>query len=395
MAAYTKTGFGASPVMQTKGGVQPGAFQLPQQQPQTGFQAPQPQAPKSAPNPSIMGLGHSFGSPAQAQTSSNVMAQGLPQIAQPQVSMQPAAASMPTVQPNPPTATVQPAPQKPKYDPYMLAQLAMQSTLSRQGPGLKGGGFLNQTQAGYDRNAMTDKVMADPSAFLGKLKQAMSVPDSIDKWRQAQSILGDDKTGAGYNGGIEIMRNLPASVRDMIMGYDKAAEPEAPPAPTEAPPAATPDPQDIQNQERQKYYDEQAQSWQQQIGNLTAQIQALSGQNNQSLEQAIQPPAAITPTRPYEMARPGELGDFLTGMSDVQARTALATRGVQGEGLGKDSESYFLNMLMRNLIGDDGNMGQLEDLTPIEQQYLQMLGLPTADEQGFLKELKTRGNFNY
>lgn len=113
--------------------------------------------------------------------------------------------------------------------------------------------------------------------------------------------------------------------------------------------------------------------------------QALGQQLGQSL--ATEPerrasgvlPTAITgqqtaepfnPQRPASMALPSSLSD-LGGLSDIQQSTAIATKGVEGGGVGGEGQNYFLNLLQRRLVDQGGNLAGYEQVNPIEEQFLQ------------------------
>ncbi len=65
-----------------------------------------------------------------------------------------------------------------------------------------------------------------------------------------------------------------------------------------------------------------------------------------------------------DMALPGSLQE-LSGLTDEQRRSYLATQGAQGEGLGGSSRDYYINLLQRN-IRDNPQA----NLLPVESQYL-------------------------
>jgi hypothetical protein len=93
-------------------------------------------------------------------------------------------------------------------------------------------------------------------------------------------------------------------------------------------------------------------------------------------------------TRPQEMQLPSFLSDLIGG-DNLQRRTAIATKGVYGGFNNDDSRKYFLNSLLREYLGSD-NKPTGYDLMPVEEQYLQTLGIPATDSIGsedFLREL--------
>lgn len=90
--------------------------------------------------------------------------------------------------------------------------------------------------------------------------------------------------------------------------------------------------------------------------------------------------------RPDAAARPGSL----TGFSDFtpeQERSALATRGIN-QGLGKDEENYYKNLVQRSLIGEGNAVaGDTNTLLPVESQYFSQKGMNTSGIMDFLKQL--------
>lgn len=100
-------------------------------------------------------------------------------------------------------------------------------------------------------------------------------------------------------------------------------------------------------------------------------------------------PAPFTPTRPGASSRPSSLGD-LSGLDSTQERSALATRGTQGGGLGQDEQSYYLNLLQRNIIDESGNVGSTESFLPVERQYLNQAGYASDNGMNFLKSVQSK-----
>jgi hypothetical protein len=83
-------------------------------------------------------------------------------------------------------------------------------------------------------------------------------------------------------------------------------------------------------------------------------------------------------TRPDEAQAPGWMR-FDNVMSPLQRRSYIATQGISGEqGLyrSKEAKDYYSNLLARTLIGPTGQLGDFNQLLPIEMQYLQALGIP-------------------
>ena len=92
-------------------------------------------------------------------------------------------------------------------------------------------------------------------------------------------------------------------------------------------------------------------------------------------------------TRPDEAKAPGWMR-FDPVMSPLQRRSYIATQGISGEqGLyrSKEAKDYYSNLLARTLIGPTGELGDYNQLLPIEMQYLQALGIPGwNDTKGLL-----------
>jgi len=85
-------------------------------------------------------------------------------------------------------------------------------------------------------------------------------------------------------------------------------------------------------------------------------------------------PAGFSPSR----ANIGEIPASLQGMgalNPTQQASNLATQGTYGSGLGPDENQYFLNLVNRQLIDESGNVGDASTLNPIQNSYLQRLGL--------------------
>lgn len=80
------------------------------------------------------------------------------------------------------------------------------------------------------------------------------------------------------------------------------------------------------------------------------------------------------PSRMTAQATPPSL-QGLGGLTNEQQLSNIANQGVYGGGQGKEENSYFLNLLNRQLIDDSGKMEDTSTVNPIEQSYLQRLGL--------------------
>jgi len=113
------------------------------------------------------------------------------------------------------------------------------------------------------------------------------------------------------------------------------------------------------------------------------------GQKKESMPTPTINAPQFTPTRPSASTRPGTLGD-LSNLDPMQERSALATRGSQGGGLGQDEQSYYLNLLQRNILDESGNVGSTESLLPVERQYLNQSGYATDTGMNFLKSVQSK-----
>lgn len=86
------------------------------------------------------------------------------------------------------------------------------------------------------------------------------------------------------------------------------------------------------------------------------------------------------PTPPFKPSRmtasslPSSLSN-LNGLDPNQQASNLATQGTFGGGIGPEEQSYYANLLNRQLVDDSGNVQSLSSLSPIESTYNQQLGL--------------------
>lgn len=111
------------------------------------------------------------------------------------------------------------------------------------------------------------------------------------------------------------------------------------------------------------------------------------------------PAAAATEAakQPYSPKRPGEMekptGLFGGAQLDpTQARTNLATQGLEGGGLPEDNRNYFLNLLQRDLVSPEGQVGSFSNVAPVEQAYLKNLGYSFDNNSNSLLEAIQRGS---
>ncbi len=96
----------------------------------------------------------------------------------------------------------------------------------------------------------------------------------------------------------------------------------------------------------------------------------------------------ITPFSPKQEDAQGT-PPSLTGLgslTDQQKSTNLATQGVYGGGNGPQEQSYFENLLNRRLVDNSGKTSDLSQVSPIEQSYLQRLGISGYTDTNSLLE---------
>lgn len=82
----------------------------------------------------------------------------------------------------------------------------------------------------------------------------------------------------------------------------------------------------------------------------------------------------FTPSQQDEQQTPASLTS-LGSLTDAQKSSTLASQGVYGGGNGPEEQSYFTNLLNRRLVDSGGNTSDLSGVSPIEQSYLQKLGI--------------------
>lgn len=125
------------------------------------------------------------------------------------------------------------------------------------------------------------------------------------------------------------------------------------------------------------------------IGQIASAISAVQGLSGSKQKSPSAPSPAVetpfVPKKPEAMARPVGIG--LEGYDPTQERSALATKGIN-QGLGKDEDAYYRNLLSRSLIGDDNKVtGTPESLLPVESQYFSGKGYNTSNINDLLKAI--------
>lgn len=89
---------------------------------------------------------------------------------------------------------------------------------------------------------------------------------------------------------------------------------------------------------------------------------------------SAQGPPAFSPTRSPQMGLPQSLSQF-GDLDPLQQATNIASKGVYGGGNGGNENSYFLNLINRQLVDPSGNVGSMNNINPVENSYLSQLGL--------------------
>lgn len=101
-------------------------------------------------------------------------------------------------------------------------------------------------------------------------------------------------------------------------------------------------------------------------------------------------PTPWAPTQAAASSVPGSLSSSLSGLSPNQQASNLATQGTFGGGLAPEEESYYTNLLNRQLVDQSGNVSPISSLSPIENTYNQQLGFGgNTNSNDLLKALQS------
>lgn len=84
--------------------------------------------------------------------------------------------------------------------------------------------------------------------------------------------------------------------------------------------------------------------------------------------------ASFSPSRQDEQGVPASL-QGIGSLNPLQQATNVANQGVYGGGLGPSEQSYFTNLVNRQLVDQSGQVNDISSLPSIESSYLQQLGL--------------------
>lgn len=85
-------------------------------------------------------------------------------------------------------------------------------------------------------------------------------------------------------------------------------------------------------------------------------------------------PAPFKPSQADAQQLPASLAGLST-LTPAQQASNVATGGVYGGGQGPQENSYFLNLINRQMFDDSGNVKGLDNINPIENSYLKQLGI--------------------
>lgn len=116
---------------------------------------------------------------------------------------------------------------------------------------------------------------------------------------------------------------------------------------------------------------------------------AMPAPNLGAISQPFTPTQGAEPVKPYDLFNSSVGGQQFNTLDPTQQRSYLATQGSQGGGLSDENKNYYLSMLKRNLIDENGQQQNMNTaLLPVERNYLSHLGLPTDNTTDFFKALQ-------
>lgn len=124
---------------------------------------------------------------------------------------------------------------------------------------------------------------------------------------------------------------------------------------------------------------------------------AYGNQIGSQLGAQLTPPKAPGPPAPFQPSQAGaaSLPSSLSGMSSLtpmQQASGLATQGVYGGGLAPQEQSYYGNLINRQLVDSGGNVSPLSSLSPIEQSYNSKLGFGNEGNSNNLLQALSQWN---
>lgn len=120
-------------------------------------------------------------------------------------------------------------------------------------------------------------------------------------------------------------------------------------------------------------------------GNSSSDVGGSGG----SAPSLLAPP--FNPSEQSQAQMPGSLSQY-SGLDPFQQATNIATQGVYGRGNGPQENSYFLNLINRQLYDQGGNLANdNSSINPIENSYLSQLGITGQNPTDILKGINQYG----
>lgn len=107
--------------------------------------------------------------------------------------------------------------------------------------------------------------------------------------------------------------------------------------------------------------------------------------------QGANPTTAFKASREKESAVPASFSSYGGSLTPSQLSTNIATGGVYGGGAGPEESDYFMNMINRRLVTDQGQVdSDLSEILPIESSFLAQMGLGGYNNANDLLEAISR-----
>jgi len=105
---------------------------------------------------------------------------------------------------------------------------------------------------------------------------------------------------------------------------------------------------------------------------------------------SVVPQENLDISRPDDMALPGSLGS-LSGLSDVQRTSNIATQGTEGQGASPEANAYFMNQIRRRLTDENSSASEIN---PAEENYLKRSGVSyqAGDVKSILEGIARKNN---
>lgn len=110
------------------------------------------------------------------------------------------------------------------------------------------------------------------------------------------------------------------------------------------------------------------------VGATLGALEGNSLANSLMPKASVPGPSPFAPSQASAQSTPASLSS-LSNLTPAQQATNVATQGVYGGGNGPDEQSYFTNLVNRQLVDNSGKVSDLNTLAPIETSYLDQIGL--------------------